>query len=187
LPVEKFPTLRHSRAMALTTKQQAFVDAYLTNGGNATEAARTAGYAEKGIEQTASRTLSYVEVKQAIMDARREVSERSKVDAAWLLHRLSDEAKADISDLYDEHGALKPVREWPLIWRQGLVQGIEVEELSVDGAAVGRVRKVKLDNRVKRLELIGKHIGVKAFEDQVRVTGLDALADRLVRAAQRDE
>lgn len=172
--------------MALTPKQQAFVDAYLLSL-NATEAAKAAGYSEKTANEQGSRLLANVNIAEAIQKAKDERARVTRIDAAWLLHRLSDEATADIADIYDEHGALKPMREWPLIWRQGLVQGVEVDELSVDGATIGRIRKVRLDNRVKRLELIGKHIGVKAFEEQVRVTGLDELAARLMRAKERGE
>ena len=38
----------------------------------------------------------------------------------------------------------------------------------------------------KGAELIGKHIGVKAFEETLHVKGIDALADRLERAMKRD-
>lgn len=114
-----------------------------------------------------------------------------KVDAGWLLARLVDEACADIADLYDGEGKLKPVDEWPEVWRQGLIQGVEIEE-RFEGRGNGReqvgfVKKIRLSDRLKRLELIGKHIGVKAFEETVRVKGLDGLGERLTRAAKRLE
>lgn len=172
----------------MTPKQEQFVREYLLDL-NATQAAIRAGYSERTANEQGARLLANASVKAAIEAAKVERSEETKIDAAWVLKRLADEAMADIADLYDDAGELLPVHEWPLIWRQGLVQGIEVEELfegyGKERTQIGHVRKVKLSDRIRRLELIGKHIGVKAFEEQVNVTGLDALADRLARAAKR--
>lgn len=168
----------------LTAKQERFVAEYLKDlhAGNA---AIRAGYSAKNAGSIASQLMEKTQIKSAILAARQEVIETSKVDAAWLLRRLADEATADLADLYDEHGALLPVKQWPKIWRQGLVQGLDVEELEEEGVKIGMVRKMRLDNRVKRLELIGKHIDVSAFVENVNHTGLDGLAERLERAAAR--
>lgn len=173
----------------LTPKQAHFAEEYLKDL-NGKQAAIRVGVAERNAEVQASKWLSNPKVASYVEQLRADRSQKTNIDAAWLLNRLSQEATADISDLYDDEGGLLPVKQWPLIWRQGLVQGIEVEELyegaGRDRVSIGKVRKVKLDNRVKRLELIGRHIGVKAFEDTINVKGLDQLADRLARAAQRD-
>lgn len=98
-------------------------------------------------------------------------SERTKIDADWLLRRLVDEADADIADIYTETGAIKPVREWPEIWRKGLVCGMDVKQdfIYEDGQRVpdGVTVKLKLSDRVQRLKLIGDHIGVQAFKQKV--------------------
>jgi phage terminase small subunit len=174
----------------LTPKQAAFVREYLLDL-NATQAAIRAGYSERTAEKIGSENIRKPDVRAAIDACLAGRAERTQINADWVLQRLGDEAAADIADLYDrETGALKPVHEWPLIWRQGLVQGIEVDELfegqGAERVQIGHVRKVKLDSRIKRLELIGKHVGVKAFEEQVAVKGLDSLADRLERAMKRD-
>lgn len=153
---------------------------------NATQAAIRAGYSEKSAGRIAGQLLEKTLVRAAILEARRERSEKTKIDAAWLLKRLADEATADVADLYDDEGNLLPVKDWPLIWRQGLVAGIDIEVISADGVEIGKVKKLRVSDRVKRLELIGKHIGVKAFEERVSVSGLDGLADRLERAMKRD-
>ena len=58
--------------------------------------------------------------------------------------------------------------DWPLIWRQGLVAGLDVETI---GEGAGRITKIKLSDRVKRLELIGKHIDVQAFKEKIEHSG----------------
>lgn len=164
----------------MTPKQARFVEEYLKDL-NATQAALRTGYSAKSAYSQGQRMLKDREVEAAVEAAREKRSQKAGIDAAWLLERLAAEATADAADLYDEAGNLKHVKDWPLIWRQGLVQGIEVEQIG----DVGSVRKIKLDSRVKRLELIGKHIGVKAFSDIVEHKGLDGLAARLARASER--
>lgn len=170
----------------MTPKQEQFVREYLIDL-NATQAAIRAGYSEKTANEQGARLLANASVKAAIEAAKAERSQETKIDAAWVLKRLAEEAQADMADLYTETGAIKPVHEWPLIWRQGLVAGIKHQELrDSEGNRTGEfIVDVKVSDRVRRLELIGKHVAVKAFEDQVNITGLDALADRLARAAKR--
>lgn len=174
----------------LTPKQARFVEEYLQDL-NATQAAIRAGYSLKTANQQGPRLLENPDVIAAIDAAKLNRSERAKIDALWVLKRLVDEAEADIADLYDrETGELRPVHDWPEIWRKGLVQGIEVEELfegrGADREHVGRIRKIRLDSRIKRAELIGKHVFVSAFQEVIAHKGLEGLADRLARASQRN-
>ena len=155
----------------MTPKQEAFVREYLIDL-NATQAAIRAGYSERTAASQGERLLRNVDVAAAIKAAQDERAERTQVDADWVLKRLNLEATADLADLYDEAGGLRPVHEWPLIWRQGLVAGIEaVEEKDHEGRVIGVVKKVKLSDRIKRIELIGKHVGVQAFKERIEHTG----------------
>ncbi len=171
-----------------TPKQARFVEEYLIDL-NGKQAAIRAGIAEKNAEVQASKWLSNPKVAEEVDRLKAERSQETKIDAAWVLKRLADEATADVADLYDDNNNLKPVKEWPLIWRQGLVAGVEIDALfegvGEDREQVGFTKKVRLSDRLKRLELIGKHIGVKAFEETINVKGLDTLADRLDRAMKR--
>lgn len=156
--------------MALGEKRGRFVEEYL-HDLNATQAAIRAGYSQKTAYSQGQRLLKDVEVSAAIAEAKTARSTRTRVDADWLLRRLADEVEADVADLYDENGSLRPVQDWPPIWRKGLVAGLDVEEVKEEGITVGVIRKLKLSDRVKRLELIGKHVEVQAFKDQVETSG----------------
>lgn len=171
----------------LSAQRQRFADEYLVDL-NATQAAIRAGYSEKTAHVQGPRLLENVDVK-AYLDARRaERSEKTQINAAWVLERLAAEATADLADIYDETGAIKPIHDWPKIWRQGLVAGIKHQELrDQDGNRTGEfIVDVKVSDRIRRLELIGKHIGVNAFQEVVQHKGLDGLADRMARAAKRN-
>lgn len=160
----------------LTAKQQAFVNEYLIDL-NATQAAIRAGYSQDTARQIGSENLSKPDIQLAIEAAQAERASRTKIDADWVLQRLALEAQADIADIYSENGSLKPVHEWPMVWRQGLVAGIdthqEFEQTDEGKRPDGVVQKIKLSDRIKRLELIGKHIAVGAFAERHEHTGKD--------------
>lgn len=176
-----------SWGLVMTPKQRRFVDEYMKDL-NATQAAIRAGYSRKTANQQGPALLSDPEISAAIDLAKTERSERTKVDSDWVLERLVEEAEADLADLYDEKGNLLPVEEWPAIWRSGLVAGIETEELfdgrGEDRVQIGVVKKLRLSDRLKRIELIGKHVQINAFSDPV-ASGFDGLGDRLERALKR--
>lgn len=169
--------------MSLTPKQQAFVDEYLIDL-NATQAAIRAGYSARTANEQAARLLAKASVSAAVSAAKAARSEKTGIDATWVLARLAMEAQADLADLYDDGGNLKPVKDWPLVWRQGLIQGVEtVREGS--GESISIVDKVKISDRIKRIELIGKHVGVQAFKDRVEHDVSADLAEMLGRARER--
>jgi len=173
--------------MALTPKQVQFVQEYLVDL-NATKAAIRAGYSERTANQQGPRLLENSEIATAIDAAKVERSRRTRIDAIWVLKRLVAEATADIADLYDrETGELKKIHDWPEVWRQGLVQAIDTyEERDAEGNVVGHTRKLKIDSRVRRTELIGKHVLVNAFQDLLKHDVYEGLADRLARAKSRE-
>lgn len=88
---------------------------------------------------------------------------RVDVDADYVLRRLVEIDKMDVLDIMDEKLNMKPLDEWPPIWRQ-YVNSIENMEIT-DSA--GWMRKIKWPDKVKNLELLGKHIAVGAFKESV--------------------
>lgn len=158
--------------MALTGKQRRFVEEYLVDL-NATQAAIRAGYSPRTAYAVAHENLRKPQIAAAVANAQQARSERTKIDADWILRRLAEEAEADLADLYSEDGTLRPVKEWPAIWRKGLVAGLDVEEVKSSDGVIAQVRKVKLSDRTRRLELIGKHVDVQAFRERHELSGPD--------------
>jgi phage terminase small subunit len=173
---------------ALTDKQQRFVEEYLVDL-NATQAAIRAGYSEDTASEIGYENLRKPHIAAAIEVAQKARSERTQIDADWVLRRLAVEAEADLADLYNENGSLKPVHEWPMIWRQGLVAGIEThqeyEQTDEGKRPDGVIQKIKLSDRVRRLELLGKHIGVNAFAERHEHTGKNG--GPIEQRVERDE
>jgi phage terminase small subunit len=162
----------------LTPKVEEFCQQY-TKDMNGTQAAIRAGYSERTAAAQAARLLTKANVSARLQELIAQRSERTKIDADWMLRRLEQDSAADIADLYDEAGNIRPVREWPKAFRTGLVSGVETVQLGEAGEIT--VKKVKLVDRAKYLEMIGRHIDVGAFKDRVEVDVVDSLAARLER------
>ncbi len=162
---------KRSTATRLTAKESAFIEHYLVQM-NAAHAARLAGYSTKSAGRIGHELLQKPHIGKVIAAARKERSKRLRADADWVLERLVEEAKADLLDIFDDNGCFKPLKEWPPIWRQALVTSLENRELTEedeDGArvAIGSLVVVKFSDKLRRVEMIGKHIDVSAFRERV--------------------
>lgn len=85
--------------MALNVRQQRFADAYLANGGNATEAAIAAGYSAKTAKQQGSRLLTNADLAAYIQERRDEETELARMDRDEFLAHLEELIRADLRDV----------------------------------------------------------------------------------------
>lgn len=72
----------------LTPKQSAFVDAYCSNGGNATQACITAGYSVKTAQEIGAQNLSKLIIKNAIQLRQNPIAEKHKITRESLIADL---------------------------------------------------------------------------------------------------
>lgn len=159
----------------LTPKQQRFVEEYLIDL-NGTRAYIRAGYAVKDEDTAAvmsSRLLRNDKVQEAIAEAQAEREERTKIDADYVLKRLVEIDQMDVLDIMDDQMKILPLRDWPKIWRQ-YISNIENLELT---DADGVFKKIKWPDKVKNLELLGKHVSVGAFKDKIEHSGKIEISD----------
>ena len=150
----------------LTPKQQRFVEEYLIDL-NATQAAIRSGYSEKTARDIGCENLAKPNIAKAIEEAQNKRQEQTKIDAAYVLKRLVEIDQMDVLDIMDDQMKIRPVNEWPKVWRQYVVN-LENLELS-DGE--GCFKKIKWPDKVKNLELLGKHVSVGAFKDKIEHSG----------------
>lgn len=171
----------------LTPKQAKFVLEYLIDL-NATQAAIRAGYSAKTAGQIGERLLKNVEIQRRLEKAMAARAARTEVDADYVLKRMIEIDQMDVLDIMDDQMAIKPVSEWPKVWRRYL-SGFDLSEL-FDGEGdqrklIGVLKKIKWPDKVKNLELLGRHFGV--FNDKLDLKFSGALAERLARARGRGE
>lgn len=153
----------------LTPKQQRFVEEYLIDL-NATQAYIRAGYAVKNEDvaaATASKLLRNAKVQEAIQEAQTRRQEQTQIDAAYVLRRLVEIDQMDVLDIMDNNGNVKPIKDWPKTWRQYISN---IETISLEDEA-GWLKKIKWPDKVKNLELLGRHVSVGAFKDKVEHSG----------------
>lgn len=148
----------------LTDKQELFAREYLKDL-NATQAAIRAGYSFKTAQEQASRLLSNVMVQSRISELKADRNEEVGIDAAYVLRRLVEIDQMDVLDILLPNGELKPIKDWPKTWRTTL-SGIDVTEMAGDDP--GFLKKIKWPDKVKNLELLGKHVTVQAFKENVK-------------------
>jgi phage terminase small subunit len=179
------PPPKHDRP--LSPKQARFADEYLIDL-NGTRAAIRCGYSARTAGKIGSELLRNPRVAAAIAVAVAERAERTQIDADWVLRRLTQDVCADVADLYDSSsGDLRPVHEWPEAWRTGLVAGIDTAQERAGEDADGRptyvtVRKLRLADRTRLIELLGKHVDVGAFRERVELGGQVTLSQLVLQS-----
>lgn len=160
----------------LTAKEEAFAREYVLGGcSDATAAWRIAHPDSKASEKTkwnkAYAMLKKDEVRARISELQGVKAEKAEkefnIDAGYVLRRLKEIDDLDILDiLKDDLSAFKPLTEWPREWRTS-ISGIDIKRMMQVGGDTPIetvIDKIKWPDKLKNLELIGKHINVKAFD-----------------------
>lgn len=169
----------------LTKKQEMFVKEYLVDL-NATQAAIRAGYSPRTAEWQGPQLLGKKHVAAAVQAAKDKRINRTEISADYVLKKLNAIAEMDILDIMDDSMALKPVREWPKIWRQYL-NGFELAEI-IAGAGdekkiIGVLKKIKWPDKMKNLELLGRHFGM--FTDKIEHSGKVSLEQLVTESFEK--
>lgn len=155
--------------MALTPKQKRFVAEYLVDL-NATAAAKRAGYNQKTAYSIGQENLKKPEIQSAIQEAQAERQKRTEITQDMVLRETAKLAFFDIRKMFGKDGKPLDISELDDDIAAALV-GLDVQDVSDnDGDYVGYVKKYKMADKLKALELLGKHVG--AFEPKAD-TGAD--------------
>lgn len=77
----------------LSPKQQRFVEEY-ARGATGVDAARLAGYSKKKPDVAACKLLKQKHIAEAVAAIRRQTSEQTGIDAAWVTNELVDTYRA---------------------------------------------------------------------------------------------
>ncbi len=176
--------------MSLTAKQQAFVDEYLIDL-NATQAAIRAGYSEHTAAEIGSENLKKPQIAAAIQAALEERADRTQVTQDRVIAELAAIAFSDLTDFAS--------------WSEDSVQLIESANLDPDkakalkevvattqtfdgesGSSTTVRMQVRQHDKLKALELLGRHLGMFKKDVDVNVS-VGITIGRLHELAAGDE
>ncbi|URC15369.1 terminase small subunit [Paraglaciecola Antarctic JLT virus 2] len=147
----------------LTAKREMFCMEYIVDL-NATQAAIRSGYSEKSANRIASQMLSKLDVQQRITELKALRVESVSLDAKYVLNRLVEIDSLDVIDILQEDGTMKNISDWPKEWRTS-ISGLDVQEM-MSGDVSTIIKKIKWPDKLRNLELLGKHVDVRAWERQ---------------------
>lgn len=169
----------------MTAKQKRFIEEYLVDL-NATQAAIRAGYSPATASEQGARMLGNVNIKGEIDRQLAERSKRTGISADRVIREMAKIAFANISDVVD----LTTGQARTDAARDDLaaVQQIKVRRSETE-AGVAIETDVRLADKLKAAELLGKHLGM--FRDRLEVSGglatAQAKLDDLLKQVQGGE
>ena len=167
-------------------RRSTFAEVYLSNGGNATDAAIQAGYSRKTADQQGSRLLKDVKVL-SILDKRRiEVCAKLEISTERILQERARLSFFDVRKLFDKDGHPVPIHELDDD-SAAAIAGLEVvqqfEGSGDDRKFIGYLKKYKLSDKGASLTALEKHLGMYEKDNSQKNTilSIDQIDARLAQ------
>ena len=149
----------------MTKKQKRFVEEYLIDL-NATKAAIRAGYSPKTANEQGAQNLAKLSIRDAIEKAEAERSRRTGINQDRVIREIAKLAFLNPVDVIDMDGAT--IRGEANRDDTACIASVKVKNIPTDDGAITE-REVKTYDKLKALELLGRHLGM--FNDKVKVEG----------------
>lgn len=149
----------------MTRKQERFVEEYLVDL-NATQAAIRAGYSPASANEQASRLLANANIRARVDAAMAELSKRTGVSQERVIRELAKVAFVNPTDVIDFESA--KLLDSATSDDTAAIASVKVKTIpTADG--LGVEREIKVADKLKALELLGKHFGM--FTDNINLHG----------------
>lgn len=172
-------------AVTAAEHRRLFIEAFIANGGNGTQAAITAGYAASRAKQQAFRLMKMQDVKDALRERQDKLARKHELTTESVIAELSKIVHADPRRMFADNGTILPVKDWPDDVA-GMVASVEVDELfdgtGKDRTWTGYTKKVKLWDKNSAIEKAMKHLGLFAEDNKQRAGALADLPRPMVKA-----
>jgi len=158
----------------LNLKQRRFCEHYVVHY-HGTNAAIEAGYSKASAHAQATALLKNPKIQEYLSHLNRKASKKIEITREAVLQEMAALAFSDIRDVFNDDGSLKQPHEYDDKAAKA-VQSIDVTTLNGDeGQILGATNKIRLADKTKNLELLGKHLGL--FTDKVEMTNTVTVKD----------
>ena len=124
---------------------------------NATQAAIRAGYSAKTANEQGARLLANVSIQQAISEKMAERSKRTGVNQDRIVMELAKIAFVNAADVIDSDDAT--IKAGATADDTAAIQSVKVKVIPTKEGE-GVEREIRLNDKLKALELLGKHLGM---------------------------
>lgn len=148
----------------MTPKQQRFVEEYLVDL-NASAAAIRAGYSARSSKEQGARMLTNANIRARVDEAMAERSKRTGINQDMVIRELARIAFINATDVVNMDDAT--VKEDASRDDTAAIVAVKVKRMT--GNIEGIEREVRLADKLKALELLGRHLGM--FDDKITVAG----------------
>lgn len=160
----KVSTNAGTSSLAVAQRRAVFIESYIANGGNATQAAIQAGFSPRSAHVQAHVLLKVPEVAEAIEKRRAELANRYKLTTDAVLAECARIVYSDPRRLFDEAGRLRAVKDLePEV--AATVASIEVKDARGDEPAV---TKVKLWDKNAAIDKAMRYLGLYEADNRQR-------------------
>jgi len=158
--------------MKLNDKHKRFANEYLKDL-NATQAAIRAGYSAKTSKVQGSKLLTNANIQEYLVKIKLKRMKAVKIDANYVLQRHYEIDQLDVIDILDDELNLLSLAKWPKSWRTSLsaVDIMRVRDFEAnqdeDKRVESVIQKIKWPDKLRNLELLGKHVEVNAYKESL--------------------
>lgn len=140
----------------LTAKQKRFIEEYLIDL-NATQAAIRAGYSPHTAKEIGYENLTKPHIRARVEEALAERSKRTGINADRVVRELARIAFVNAADLINFETAT--IAEGASEDDTAAIASVRVKTIPTD-AGEGVEREIRICDKLKALELLGKHLGM---------------------------
>lgn len=143
----------------MTDQRKRFAERYIETL-NGKESAIYAGYSEATATQQAWELLQIEEVQEYLQEKRKEFALKTGISIERVLNEYKKIAFSDIREICTVDGGMKQLSDLDDD-AAGAISSIKSFEVhSLEGEKLGTNREIKLHDKIRALEALGKHLGL---------------------------